>query len=623
MITKNLQKWNSKQMNYILDVYNRNTRHSLKNILKDPIFKPKYNVSLEKDRDLAYSRLSKICNSNIVSVSDFKNNPKNIFTTHEILGMCDGSLATKFTVQYNLFGGTVYKIGTDSHKKLQKKIDNLDIVGCFGLTELGYGNNAVEMETTAHYDEKTNEFIINTPSIKSQKYWITNGAVHAHMCVVFAQLIMPDGTKEGLHGFLVPIRDSNLNILPNVKIWDMGYKIGLNGIDNASIWFDKVRIPYNNLLNSSSNIINNNFQSTIVDNSIRKRKRFNVLADQLLSGRICIACMNLGATKMVLDTAIKYSHNRKTVDNNGYSTTPIIDYQLQKTYIAPYIAYTYAYNIFLNYVQDRYSNQTDSDYKDVLILACISKPLITWNAERTASICRERCGGQGFLAANRFGEAIFGSHAGITAEGDNRVILQKVTKELLSMVDKKDVLYEQTIGKFVKNISNNKNLTKNNYYHSLLKKKESIVLSNLAKKMSQLDSKDLFEVWMNEESNLVQEVALSYGSRIVSEIFLKNISENKELEIILSEIYQLYCINEILNSIGFYFSNNLISNSTYNKMLNKQKKLNYNIGSQSLKLIESFDIPNWMNYAPIANDWEKYNKTENNGEIYNNDYMNF
>jgi hypothetical protein len=25
-------------------------------------------------------------------------------------------------------------------------------VGCFGLTELGYGNNAVEMETTAIYD---------------------------------------------------------------------------------------------------------------------------------------------------------------------------------------------------------------------------------------------------------------------------------------------------------------------------------------------------------------------------------------------------------------------------------------------------------------------------------------
>ena len=32
-------------------------------------------------------------------------------------------------------------------------IDNLNDVGCFGLTELGYGNNAVEMETTAVYDK--------------------------------------------------------------------------------------------------------------------------------------------------------------------------------------------------------------------------------------------------------------------------------------------------------------------------------------------------------------------------------------------------------------------------------------------------------------------------------------
>ena len=32
-------------------------------------------------------------------------------------------------------------------------IDNLNDIGCFGLTELGYGNNAVEMETTAIFDK--------------------------------------------------------------------------------------------------------------------------------------------------------------------------------------------------------------------------------------------------------------------------------------------------------------------------------------------------------------------------------------------------------------------------------------------------------------------------------------
>ena len=75
-------------------------------------------------------------------------------------------------------------------------IDTLKDVGCFGLTELGYGNNAVEMETTATYDKQTQEFIVNTPTTVAQKYWITNGALHAQHCVVFAQLII-DGKNHG------------------------------------------------------------------------------------------------------------------------------------------------------------------------------------------------------------------------------------------------------------------------------------------------------------------------------------------------------------------------------------------------------------------------------------------
>ena len=44
------------------------------------------------------------------------------------------------------------------------------------------------METTAVFDKDSKEFIINTPTPLAQKYWITNGAVHAKHCVVFAQL---------------------------------------------------------------------------------------------------------------------------------------------------------------------------------------------------------------------------------------------------------------------------------------------------------------------------------------------------------------------------------------------------------------------------------------------------
>ncbi len=89
--------------------------------------------------------------------------------------MVDPSTTTKLTVQFNLFGGTLLKLGTDRHHHILEDIDRFNKVGCFALTELAYGNNAVEMETTAHYDKETKEFIINTPNAKAQKYWITNG----------------------------------------------------------------------------------------------------------------------------------------------------------------------------------------------------------------------------------------------------------------------------------------------------------------------------------------------------------------------------------------------------------------------------------------------------------------
>lgn len=44
---------------------------------------------------------------------------------------------------------------TNRHLDFMRKVDSLDHLGCFCLTELGYGNNAVEMETTVTYDKAT------------------------------------------------------------------------------------------------------------------------------------------------------------------------------------------------------------------------------------------------------------------------------------------------------------------------------------------------------------------------------------------------------------------------------------------------------------------------------------
>ena len=104
-------------------------------------------------------------------------------------------------------------LGTERHRHLLKGIDDMSAIGCFALTELGYGNNAVEMETTATYDPNSKEWIIHTPSTLAQKYWITNGAIHAKWCCVFAQTFI-NGKNEGYLGCIMrPFYDYSYSIL--------------------------------------------------------------------------------------------------------------------------------------------------------------------------------------------------------------------------------------------------------------------------------------------------------------------------------------------------------------------------------------------------------------------------
>jgi len=203
-----------------LDHDNHAMRDELRDYLSDPIFEQKYHVNLEELRALALQRLKKVCAQpgRFISVNDFRTNPQRVFAAHEICCLVDGSLATKLTVNFNLFGGTVLKLGTKRHHQgLLEKIDSIEQVGCFALTELGYGNNAIEMETTAVYDECSKEFIINTPNPLAQKYWITNAAQDSSISVVFAQTTV-NQKEQGVHAFLVPIRNADMSPCAGVTI---------------------------------------------------------------------------------------------------------------------------------------------------------------------------------------------------------------------------------------------------------------------------------------------------------------------------------------------------------------------------------------------------------------------
>ena len=56
-------------------------------------------------------------------------------------------------------------------------------------------------------------------------------------------------------------------------------------------------------------------------------------------------------------------------------------------------------------------------------------------------------GGQGYLSANRLGECITWSRTGLTAEGENCILMQKVSKELMTTVKPAEVKRFATLSK--------------------------------------------------------------------------------------------------------------------------------------------------------------------------------
>lgn len=68
-----------------LNSVNRNTRNAIAATLKDPIFTPRYDISLRQMKELALQRLKKIISQKMVSIRDFLKDPENIFTMHEMV----------------------------------------------------------------------------------------------------------------------------------------------------------------------------------------------------------------------------------------------------------------------------------------------------------------------------------------------------------------------------------------------------------------------------------------------------------------------------------------------------------------------------------------------------------
>ena len=161
----------------------------------DPLFSrnPWDELPRDEERRRTTLRLKKLAEYNFVDQSDYIDNPYLVPSFIQSIGQYDWSLCLKRELSTEYFILNAKTGTTDEDKKLVNDLKATRALGAIVITELAHGSDTKMLRTTATYDPKAREFILNTPDLEATKVWcgvLGQTATHA---VVFAQLCTPDG----------------------------------------------------------------------------------------------------------------------------------------------------------------------------------------------------------------------------------------------------------------------------------------------------------------------------------------------------------------------------------------------------------------------------------------------
>jgi glutaryl-CoA dehydrogenase len=202
----------------------------------------------------------------------------------------DSGLRSFVSVQGALVMYPILTYGSAEQKdRWLPKMRSGEAIGCFGLTEPGFGSNPAGMQTRAKQDG--DHWILN-----GEKTWITNGSV-ADVAIVWAR------AEDGIRGFLVE------KGTPGFSTSDIHGKLSMRASVTSSLALSECRVPASAMLPGA--------------------KGLKGPLSCLSQARYGIGWGVLGAAMDCYETARQYSLVRKQFDNR-----PIASHQLVQEKLA-------------------------------------------------------------------------------------------------------------------------------------------------------------------------------------------------------------------------------------------------------------------------------------------------
>ncbi len=607
-----------KEMARLLDGEHADIKNRVRQLFADPEFQLRIIKDKEEHREqtLKWCKLMAAQGLGSISYPEANGGSNDIAeyaAVFETMGYHDISLCIKFGVQFGLFGGSILGLGTQKHyDKYLTDVGTLDLPGCFAMTETGHGSNVRQLETTATYDPASQEFIIHTPHENAGKEYIGN-ALHGKMASVFAQLIT-NGDNQGVHAFLVPLRNDAHETLPGIRVEDCGYKVGLNGVDNGRIWFTNVRIPRENLLNRFGDVdAGGNYDSPIGSLA----RRFFTMLGTLVGGRVCVPMAGLSAAKKGLAIAIKHALKRRQFGPENEAETLLLDYPSHQRRLMPLLAKAYALDAAHKYLLKRFANRTEKDSREIETLAAALKSYSTWNTTHTLQMCREACGGKGYLAENQFADLKADTDIFTTFEGDNTVLMQLVAKGLLTDLKEEfentnfwelfinfSKQYVESLSPF--NDSGNteeEHLVDTPYHVDLFKKRERRMAMDLGQRIrrNRKMGMDPYDAFIRCQNDMIA-LGHAHAERIVVEQFATMFEQVEDLELknILDKLCDLYALHTIEQHKGWYLEKGYMKADKTEAVSLMVDKLCADLRTSACCLVDAFNIPEHLLVAPIA-----------------------